>query len=83
MSFINNTNNIGPNIDPCGTPLVTGIHCDIDSSTFTVCFLLDKNDPIHIKTIPFIPYDSIFSGNLICGTASNAYDLTLSCQTFQ
>ena len=35
-SFINDTNNIGPNTDPCGIPLATGIHCDIDPSTFTL-----------------------------------------------
>ena len=64
MSFMKSTNNIGPITEPCGTPLFTGAHLDTESATFTRCLLFDRNEPIHFRRFPFIPYHSTFLSNL-------------------
>ena len=48
------TNNKGPSVLPCGTPLVTFTTDYRVPSTQTCCVRLDRNDCIHLSTGPSI-----------------------------
>ena len=47
-------NRMGPNTDPCGTPLMTGTFSDDCPSTNTCCVLELRKDDIHWCVVPLI-----------------------------
>ena len=47
QSFIYIKNTIGPNTDPCGTPLQTDFQFEISPSTITLCLLCVSHFFIH------------------------------------
>jgi hypothetical protein len=49
--------NKGPNIDPCGTPIVILLGFDITPFHPTLCSLLDKYDLNHETIFSHIPKD--------------------------
>ena len=56
MSFIYKENNSGPRTVPCGTPDKTDAHWDFAPLTTTFCCLLHRNESIHTKVFPLMPY---------------------------
>ena len=72
-SFIKMTKSIGPKTDHCWTPLVTSVQSDVTPLTTTLCLRHDKNDLIHSRGSPSMPYDFNFMRSRPCGTLSNAF----------
>lgn len=66
-------NNIGPMTLPCGIPLVTGAGLDFAPFTTTHCCLAFRNAWIQLRTLPWMPYDSIFVTRRRWGTESKAF----------
>ena len=66
-------NNMGPIIEPCGTPLKTSFHCESFPATFTHCFLFFKKYFIHSSISPVNPRLSILMINLSWATEPNAF----------
>ena len=59
ISMTNSVNSNGPNTDPWGTPLVTGVHGDSAEFTTTLCLLPVRSALIHANRFPLIPKVSI------------------------
>ena len=66
-------NNMGPNTDPWGTPLITGLQLDSSPSTTTLCFLPDNQSLTQFTTLSPIPWDFNLISNRWWGTLSNAF----------
>ena len=49
-------NNMGPRIDPCGTPEVTGKVLDVASNIVTHLYRLCRHDSSHVNRFPPKPY---------------------------
>ena len=58
VSFMNITNNMGPNTEPCGIPLFALAQLENSPSTHTLCYRPVKNDINHFKNSPTMPIDS-------------------------
>ena len=63
---------IGPNTEPCRTPLRTNCHVDLLPFTQTRCLLLLSHSVIHFSSLPVVPWLFNFSSSLWCGTLSKA-----------
>ena len=72
-SFIYIKNSIGPNTDPCGTPLRTDFQFEISPSTITLCLLWVSHFSIQFITSLPIPWAFSLSNNLWCGTFAKAF----------
>lgn len=59
-SLMNNKNNSGPSIEPCGTPHVTVLSVDITLLIETTCFLLVKYERNQLIALSLHLYISIF-----------------------
>ena len=73
MSFTYIRNRIGPNTDPCGTPLITSTHSEYSPRTIILILLSDRKSSIQHSTLPSIPYAESFCNNLFFGTLSKAF----------
>ena len=56
-SFINITNNRGPNTLPCGIPLKTGLKSEYFELTRTCCCLCKRKPSVQLSNSWEIPYD--------------------------
>ena len=65
-------NSIGPNTDPCGTPLKTYFQFEISPSTITLCLLCVSHFSIQLITSLPIPWTFSLNNYLWCGTLSKA-----------
>ena len=74
MSFMNMTNNTGSSTESCGISLVTLVRLETDPSTPTLWHLPERNDFMHPKIFPWMPYFSSFLRRRTCGTESNALE---------
>ena len=74
MSLIWIMNNNGPKMDPWGTPDVTVIQSEEQSSMMTCCSLPIRNEQIQFKRQPRIPICSSLSRSLSCETLSKAFE---------
>ena len=68
-------NNIGPRIEPCGTPTPVCLMAEMVLPCFrlfnsTYCFLLDRYDSIHLLAIPLMPYTFSLSSNSLWSRTS-------------
>ena len=70
MKYINN---MGPNMLPCGTPLVILLHADLESLILTKCVLQDKKSLIHFNRLPVMPYLLSLKRRRSWGTESKAF----------
>ena len=73
IEFMYFKSRIGPSTDPCGTPLMTGAHSKKLLLNTTLCFLSVKNEVIHSRVFPLIPYLEIVFSSLLLGTLSKAF----------
>ena len=73
IEFMYFKNRIGPSTDPCGTPLMTGAHSEKLSLNTTLCFLSVKNEVIHSRVFPLIPYLEIVFTSFLWGTLSKVF----------
>ena len=84
-SLIKMRNKIGPNIDPCGTPLHTGLHLEYLPSRRTRCcrsVTVSQNHAlIRLQTKPSIPWAFNFKTRRSCVTLSKA--LVASCRSLR
>ena len=71
-SQTNLKNEIGPNTDPCGTPLVTSIQSGKAPLTITLCCLPMRKFLIHFRML-LISRVYILAKRRSCGTVSNAF----------
>ena len=71
-SFMNNTNNVGPNTVSCGMLLFTAPHFESTPSIQTFCLLLWRNGFIQRNRFPDVPNASILTAKRSCGTVSKA-----------
>ena len=56
MSLIKIRNNKGPNTDPCGTPYFpVSPKSEFIPLVVVCCFLFDKYDSNHLRTLPLAP----------------------------
>ena len=67
------TNKNGSKTDPRGTPLRTLVHSETTSPNTTLWTLSFRNDFIHAKILPFIPYEFNLIASLSWGTLSKAF----------
>ena len=65
---------MGPRTEPCKTPDVTGTVADFSLSITTVWVRSDKNDWIHLRVGPLMPYLWSLSSNFWWLTLSNAFE---------
>ena len=71
-SLINNRNNSGPRIEPCGTPsIISSIELDTPLIC-TNCLRPDRYDLNHWRLVPLIPNLLIFFNKSVFGTVSKA-----------
>ena len=71
LMYIKNT--IGPNTDPCGTPLQTDFQFETSPSTTTLYLLSISHFSIQLIISFPIPWAFSLSSNLWCGTLSKAF----------
>jgi len=50
---------MGPNTEPCGTPLNTNCQSDVTPLIHTVCFLPDNQSKIHVTNLKDASYAEI------------------------
>ncbi len=72
-SFTYSRNNIGPRLEPCGTPQETVRHFDVVWLTLHICFLFVKYDLNQFKVLPTQPNFFNFSIKIAWSTQSNAF----------
>ena len=72
-SLIYIKNKIGPNTDPCGTPLKNDFHFETSPSTATLCLLSISHFSIQLIIPLPMPWAFSLSSNLWCGTLSKAF----------
>ena len=70
-------NKIGPKTEPWGVPLIRGRFSDKALPTITRWDLFVKNDLIHEKSKPDIPYLSYLCINFGIETTSNAFEKSI------
>ena len=73
MSLINNKNNIGPSIDPCGTPDPTSDQVEQVPFNTTLCCLPIRQEQNHESKGSPIPYIFNLDTDLAGQTESNAF----------
>ena len=71
-SLMKKLNSTGPSTDPWGTPLVTGVHLDIELLTTTLCQRLSNQFLSHRTDHPSNPYLSNLERRTLSGTVSKA-----------
>ena len=75
MSLIYRENNNGPKTVPCGTPDKTGAHLDFAPliTKCTLCCLEHKNEAIHRRVLPLMPYPNSLHLRSSWGGVSNVF----------
>jgi len=72
-SLIYTRNSIGPNTEPCGTPLNTSIQSDSVPLIPTLCTLHLNHSAIQFSNLFVMLWDCNFTSSLLCGTLSKAF----------
>ena len=69
-------NNMGPWIDPCGTPEVTGKGLDVSPNIVIRCDRLGRYDSSHVSRFPPKPYSFSFLRSFAWFTVSKGFDMS-------
>ena len=73
ISLIYNENNTGPRTGLWGTPDKTGAKSDFITFTTTRCCLKQRNESIHFRVFPPLPYPYSLHLSSSCGGVSKAF----------
>ena len=74
--FTYRRNNMGPRIDPCGTPEVTGKGFDVAPNIVTHWHRLCRHDSSHVNRFTPKPYWCSFLSSFAWFTVSKAFDMS-------